>query len=599
MTTPIGTQIWMLYGQLSPRRRLQFGLLFILMLISALAEVISIGAVFPFIGVLADPERIFKVQAVASFAAYAGMTEAKQLILPLTIAFALSAIVAGALRMFLLWVGTRICFACASELSSEVYRRTLNQPYILHLSRNSSEVIASTTSKIDGVTFGVIQPLLALGSSLVLLVSIVAVMFAVNPYVAAVSMLAFGSSYALVTWLSRNRLKQNSKKIAREQTQVIKALQEGLGGIRDVLLDGSQAVYCDIYKKADRPLRHAQGDNVFISGSPRFVVESIGMVLIATLAYQLTTRGDGLASAIPVLAALALGAQRLLPALQNIYSAWATIVASQSALEDSLKLLMQEDTAAASATDSKQLPFEKEIRFEQVHFRYSDDTPWILKGLDLAIAKGSRVGFIGATGSGKSTALDVLMGLLVPGQGAVLVDGKNIHAGNVRDWMRDIAHVPQSIYLADASIAENIAFGVPYDLIDMDRVRGAAAQARIAEYIESQPEAYRLIVGERGVRLSGGQRQRIGIARALYKQASVLVFDEATSALDNATELSVMQAIESLGRDLTVLIIAHRLTTVKNCDLIIELKEGKVFSQGAPAEILANAREMDFLGDNK
>lgn len=595
----IGRQIGMLYGQLSPRRRFQFGMLFILMLVSALAEVISIGAVFPFIGVLSDPERIYKVQAIASLAAYAGIAQAKQLVLPLTIGFAISAIVAGALRMLLLWAGTRICFACASDLSSEVYRRTLNQPYIQHLSRNSSEVISSTTIKIDGVTFGVIQPLLALGSSLVLLISIICVMFAVDPYVASVSMLAFGSSYGLVSWLTKNRLKHNSEKIAREQTQVIKALQEGLGGIRDVLLDGSQSVYCDIYKKADRPLRRAQGDNVFISGSPRFVVESIGMVLIATLAYQLTTKGDGLATAIPVLAALALGAQRLLPALQNIYSAWATILASQSALADSLKLLMQSDQLEESVGEVKQLPFKNEIRFDQLRFRYSENTPWILDGLSLAIAKGSRVGFIGATGSGKSTALDVLMGLLVPSEGAVVVDGVSIHEGDLRAWQRAIAHVPQSIYLTDATIAENIAFGVPLDAIDMNRVRSAAKQAHIAEYVEAQPQGYELIVGERGVRLSGGQRQRIGIARALYKQASVLVFDEATSALDSETELSVMQAIESLGSDLTVLIIAHRLTTVKNCDLIIELKNGKVLHQGRPAEILSHSREIDFLQQNK
>ena len=579
--TALGRLLLRLFQQLTARRRMQFALLLALMLMSALAEVISLSAVLPFIGVLSAPERVYHFPLVAPLAAYAGFTHAQQLVLPFTIAFAVSALLAGGLRMLLLWFGTRITFACASDLSAEVYRRTLNQPYLVHLSRNSSEVISSTTNKIDGVTFGVIQPLLILCSSAVLLLAITCIMLLVNPYVASVSIAAFGASYGLVTWLSRRRLRRNSEKIAREQTQVIKALQEGLGGIRDVLLDGSQSVYCDIYRKADRPLRRAQGDNVFIAGSPRFVVESVGMVLIAALAYQLSLQAGGLTTALPVLAALALGAQRLLPALQNMYSAWATIVATQATLKDALELLTQHSVQEQDPTSVVPLPFSKDIRFEEVRFRYSADTPWVIDGLNLTIARGSRVGFIGTTGSGKSTTLDVLMGLLTPTHGALLIDGHALQGAQLKAWQRVIAHVPQSIYLADTSIAENIAFGVPLEQIDMHRVRKAAQQAQIAQYIESRPGAYQATVGERGIRLSGGQRQRIGIARALYKQARVLVFDEATSALDNLTEESVMQAIESLDRELTVLIIAHRLSTVRHCDVVVELNMGKVVAQGA------------------
>ena len=221
-----------------------------------------------------------------------------------------------------------------------------------------------------------------------------------------------------------------------------------------------------------------------------------------------------------------------------------------------------------------------------MRFRYSSDTPWVLDGFNLTISKGARVGFVGSTGSGKSTTLDLLMGLLMPTEGELLVDGQPVSGNRLRAWQRTIAHVPQSIYLADATLAENIAFGVPRDAIDLQRVQQAARQSQIADFIENRPEGYRAYVGERGIRLSGGQRQRIGIARALYKQASVLVFDEATSALDNATEQAVIDAIESFNRDLTILLIAHRLTTVRRCDIIVELEHGRVAAQGTYEQLL-------------
>jgi ATP-binding cassette subfamily B protein len=232
------------------------------------------------------------------------------------------------------------------------------------------------------------------------------------------------------------------------------------------------------------------------------------------------------------------------------------------------------------------LSFGDAIRFESVCFRYGSDGPWVLDGLSLAIPKGARIGFVGTTGSGKSTTLDLLMGLLEPASGQILVDGAPVNGERRRAWQRTIAHVPQSIYLADTTVAENIAFGVPREAIDPERVRQAARQAQIAEFIESRPDGYQAFVGERGIRLSGGQRQRIGIARALYKQATVLVFDEATSALDNATEQAVMDAIENLDRELTILIIAHRLSTVQRCDTIIELEHGRVVAQGSYEQLL-------------
>ncbi len=575
-----------LWHHLSRRRKRQLVLLLGLMLVSTFTEVVSLGAVLPFLGILTAPERVFNHPIVADLAQAWGITSADQLVLPFTVAFATAALAAGAIRMLLLWVSTRLAFASGADLSIEVYRRTLYQPYRVHVARNSSEVISGITKKVDGVVSYVLVPLLTLLSSTVLLVAITLVLIAIDPMVALVATVGFGASYGLIAWMSRRRLHRNSQRIAHNQTQVIRALQEGLGGIRDVLLDGMQPVYCDVYRQADYHLRRAQSYIVVNSGSPRFAMEALGMVLIAALAYGLSRQAGGIATALPVLGALALGAQRLLPALQQSYGAWANIAASHASLADTIDLLDQPLPAEVLQPAPAPLPFQDAIRFNAVRFRYTSDGPWVLDGLNLTIPKGARVGFVGSTGSGKSTTLDVLMGLLMPTEGELLVDGQSISGTRVRAWQRTIAHVPQSIYLADTTLAENIAFGVPRDAIDQQRVRLAARQAQIADFIESRPEGYNAFVGERGIRLSGGQRQRIGIARALYKQASVLVFDEATSALDNATERSVMGTIEGLNRDLTILLIAHRLTSVRRCDTIVELEDGRVVAQGPYEQLL-------------
>lgn len=574
-----------LWRHLGKRRQRQFMLVLALMLVSAFAEAVSLGAVLPFLGVLTAPERVINYPVVSEAARAWGITSADQLVLPFTVVFAATALLAGAIRMLLLWANARLALASGADLSIEVYRRTLYQPYQVHVARNSSEVISAITGKV-AIAIGVLQSVLTMFSSVALIITVMLALLAIDATVATVAAIGFGASYGLITWLSRRRLKQNSQRIAEEWTQVHKALQEGLGGIRDVLLDSTQPLYCDIYRRSQLPLMRAQGNNSFIAGSPRFAMEALGMALIAALAYGLSRQPGGVGTALPVLGALALGAQRLLPALQQGYVAWTGIAGNQASLADALELLDQPVPADVHLPIPAPLSFGDAIRFESVCFRYGSDGPWVLDGLGLAISKGARIGFVGTTGSGKSTTLDLLMGLLEPASGRILVDGMPVDGERRRAWQRTIAHVPQSIYLADTTVAENIAFGVPREAIDLERVRQAARQAQIAEFIESRPDSYQAFVGERGIRLSGGQRQRIGIARALYKQATVLVFDEATSALDNATEQAVMDAIENLDRELTVLIIAHRLSTVQRCDTIIELEHGRVVAQGSYDQLL-------------
>lgn len=584
-----------LWHRLAARRRRQLVLLLALMLGSALAEVVSLGAVLPFLGVLVAPDRLLQQPLVAALARAAGAGTASELVLVFTVLFALAALVAGAIRMLVLWASTRLSFAIGVDLSQDVYRRTLYQPYRVHAQRNSSEVISAIITKI-GTTINVIFQVLNLCSSFLLLSALIVALLVIDPFIAGIAAVGFGASYGAISCFLRNRLKANSERIADKQTQLLKALQEGLGGIRDVLLDGTQPLYCCIYRDADIQVRRAQGNNMFIAGSPRYVMEVVGMILIAGLAYGASRHNGGMIAMLPALGALALGAQRLLPALQQVYVAWVTIAGSQKSTMDILDFLQQPLPPEALITPSMPIPFREEIRFENVRFRYAEDQPWVLDGIDLKIPRGAKVGIVGHTGSGKSTLLDLLMGLLTPVEGRIYVDDCDINGEHLRAWQLAVAHVPQNIFLSDASLAENIAFGIPPGAIDMERVRQAAAQAQIAEFIESSPEGYAARVGERGIRLSGGQRQRIGIARALYKQASILVFDEATSALDTVTEGTVMEAIDGLDRNLTVVLIAHRLTTLRHCDFIIELERGHIAAPGSHAGAGELAHSHDFRG---
>ncbi len=580
------SRLWLHIGQ---RRRGQFGLLLILMLLAAFAEIISIGAVIPFLSVLSAPERLFEHNSINFIIIYMGLTEPKQLVLPLAATFGVAALISGALRLILLWVTTRLSFATGADLSINIYERTLHQNYSVHCERNSSELISGISTKVNTVIYGTIFPILTLISSSIILLAIIITLLRVDLFIALVSFCGFALIYSMIIALTHKQVLVDSQRVAFESTQIIKALQEGLGGIRDVLINRSQGAFCQIYRNADLPLRQAQGNSLIIAQGPRYVMEALGIMLIASLAYSLSQDADGLEKAIPILGAMALGAQRLIPIVQQAYSSWSLINSSQSSLKDTLELLDQHLPENANHPITNPLPFEYKIELKKIDFKYNPIAPYVLQKLDLTFVKGTRVGLIGSTGSGKSTLLDIVMGLLEPTAGALEVDGSPITLFNRNAWQAHIAHVPQEIFLFDGTIEENIAFGVPKDQIDSLRVRDAAVQAQIAGNIQSWPNQYQTTVGERGIRLSGGQRQRVGIARALYKKADVIIFDEATSALDSETEQAVMQSIDALSHELTLIIIAHRISTLKNCTQIVELGDGGIKRIGNYQDLVKSA----------
>ncbi|MCG9051765.1 ABC transporter ATP-binding protein/permease [Laribacter hongkongensis] len=579
-----------LWCHIDTRRRTQLAGLLALMVMASFAEVLTLGAVVPFLGVLTSPEKAFLHPTLQPMILMLGITEPSQLLLPLTIAFAGAALLNGVTRLLLLWGATRMSVLIGADLSIDMYRRTLYQPYALHISRNSSDIINTISTKI-GVTIHVLLLILNLLSSAMILVAILAALFTVDTKVALLAMAGFSLIYTGVIRITRRSLLENSEQVARQTTLVIKSLQEGLGGIRDVLLDGSQAVYCEIYRQADYCARVAQGNSGFLAGAPRFAVEALVMLFIAGLAYFIASEPGGIISAIPVLGALALGAQRMLPIMQQAFASWAGIKSSQASLSDALDLLEQPLPAWADSPVPEPIPFAREIHVDHLSFRYGEQGSMVLNEVDFVIPRGARIGFVGPTGSGKSTLLDIVMGLLSPSSGQLKVDGQPVQEDNRRAWQVHLAHVPQTVFLADASVEENIAFGVPRHLIDRERVRKVALRAQIVDTIESWPQQFETRVGERGVRLSGGQRQRLGIARALYKRADVIVFDEATSALDSETEAAVMEAINGLDPWLTVLMIAHRTSTLRNCDRIYEIQHGRIIWSGSYQDLCARIIE--------
>ena len=555
----------------SRKRKFQFFMLLILMLLAAIAELFSIGAVIPFLAVIADPSKVFEMSIAQPLIDTLSITREDQLLLPMTLFFCIAVVIAASLRLLLMWTTTRLSFAFGADISIEIFRHTLYQPYTVHCSRNSSEVISGISTKTNNVINGVVLPALTILSSLIILICIFSFLIFVNPIIALIIFLGFSLIYSAIVYFARKKLLKDSELIAFESTRVIKALQEGLGGIRDVLLGGSQRIYCDTYHASDLALRRAQGNNLFVAQSPRFSMEGLGMVMISIVAYNIAQTSDTFSNAIPLLGGLALGAQRALPVVQAGYNSWSAINGSIFSLRDIMALLREPIPLEFLVDDKSPLVFEKELRIQDLGFRYSPKMPYVFQNVNLVIPKGTRVGFKGKTGAGKSTLLDVLMGLLQPDEGFLTVDNTQITTTNLRAWQSSIAHVPQNIFLADCSIKENIAFGIPEHLIDYDRVVEAAKRAQIWDFIEDLPKQLSTYVGEQGVLLSGGQKQRMGIARALYKKASIIIFDEATSALDNETEVKVMDSINNLGKDITVLIIAHRLSTLENCDFIIDL----------------------------
>ena len=581
----ISEKLYEIRRVISRKRKIQFVLTLLSILTNALFEIVSLAAVVPFLSVLSSPQTFMESSTARKFAPVFGVTDAAQAVSLVCIAFAITTVISAAIRTITIIVNSIFTLALGADLSRTVFERTLRQPYSSHAKQNSATVIANVTQNVGAFVNGILAPSVQFLTSSLTVIGILTTLFIINWWVALTASVVFGGSYFGIVRLNRSRYARNSSIVVTAQDDIVKALQEGLGAIRDVIIDGNQDFYARTYSISDLRSRNAQNDSHIRSATPKYILEAVGMLMICSVAFVLSKGESKLLGAVPVLGALAMGAQRLLPAMQAAFGSYSTIVASMYGLDRIVDVLTSEQ-APACPTDTVACGVDDSIRFDNVVFQYAVEAPLVLRKMSFEIKRGERVGVIGATGSGKSTTMDLLLGLLQPTSGQIVIDGEPLVDEKVFAWQKSLSHVPQVIYLADASIAENIAFGLPKDKIDMEQVHKAARLAQIAEHIETLEAGYDTFVGERGIRLSGGQRQRIGIARALYKNATVLVFDEATSALDDETEAELMKAIDGLSKDLTVIMIAHRLSTVRRCDKILKLHKGKVVAFDTPDVVL-------------
>ena len=577
--------VWRLMGR---KRRLQCIALATLMIVAAFLEMLSIGSIVPFMTILTTSKDVLLVDKGSWFLDYV-LTISGDNVLGLVTIFFVSAFMCAAIaRFFLVWTSVRLAFGIGSDLSLGMFGEAINQPYLVHVSRNSSLVISGVTTKVGALINNLIIPVMNLVTAIVLMFSIVLLLVLINPYVSVAAFLGFGFIYiGVIIFTSRIKIR-NSLIVSESSTLLVKTIQEALGGIREVILGGHQALYKNLYSEIDSRYRRGQATNQILALGPKHIIEGFGVLVIVLIAYKFSGDHDSNTYLIPALGAIAIAAQRLLPVMQQAYVAWSSMQNGYGMIVEAISLLQSPLISNRVSTNKNFLRFQKGVFFDQVTFGYPGSKYPVLSNVSINLKCGDRIGVVGSTGSGKSTFIDLLMGLLEPQSGRVLIDDISLTLDNSRDWQTNVSHVPQSIFLIDATVAENIAFG--FDVIDFDKIKLVSEVAQISQEIELWPHGYETQIGERGVRLSGGQRQRIGIARALYKDASFLVLDEATSALDDFTERKIIDAINSLRQDITIIMVAHRLTTLEKCNQLIALDGVGGLKVGKYDDIISNIK---------
>lgn len=585
-------QLKELYGQLTKEQRQKLLRLQVLVVLMSFAETAGVVSIGPFMALVGDMSQLQGDGGIAQLYRFSGLNEPREFLFWLGISVLAVLTLSAMVSMFTIWRLSMYGARVGAELSSRLFRHYMYQPWLFHAAGSSSQLTNQIAQECQRVTNAIINPLMQMNAKLVMASLMAVAIFIYNPLVALVGLAIFALAYFFLYRIVRRRLVLNGKMITQAQRQRFKLMSEGFGGIKDALLLGRQSAFTDRFAEASADFSRAQGATQAMSQVPRYAMELVAFgSIIFLILYLLATHQGDLGTILPVLSVYALAGFKMLPALQQVYTSVSQIRGNLSAFEslrDDLRssaLIDEKKHKSESSGDEERWVAKQAVRIDNVHFTYPGKLEPALKGLDIDIPVNKVIGLVGASGSGKSTAIDLLLGLIDPQLGKLLIDGQPVTVERRRAWQNSLGFVPQSIFLADSSIRENIGFGLPLESIDEQRIRRAASMAHLDGLLRELPEGLETRVGERGVQLSGGQRQRIGIARALYHDADVLILDEATSALDGITEKLIMDAIHDFSGKKTIVMIAHRLSTVRKCDIIYFMSEGRVIDQGSYEEL--------------
>ena len=560
-----------IFKNLSLRRKRQLGFLSVLILISSVSEILTISSIQPLLLAL-DRSNNNLISNQNNFLITKILFNNQQSLISFLLIFIFLLVISASLRLLIIYLNNYFAASLGNELGSSAYSNSLSQPYSYHLKTNTSNIISTIVTKTSSLT-DTIRYLMTFISSLFIFFAIFLSLLKINFSITLIISFSFIIFYGLLIFFINKRIDKISKvksELVRQQTQ---SLQEGLGFIRDIILDKCQKTFEKEFKWKDRRLRLIDAKSNFLEASPKYFLEVIGItiLIISSLIYSRNNPTE----IIPILGTFAFGIQRLLPPLQQIYGSYVFIETHKYSTYSVLNMLENQKEKAINHTKEYKENFKNLITFNNVYFRYDKDSNYVLEDFNLQIKKGEKIGLIGKSGSGKSTILDLIMGLTKPNKGEILVDGKNINKKSfkIEGWYSQISHVPQNIFLSDQSLAENIAFGIAKKNINIKRLNEAINISQLDQLVENSKNGLFTNVGERGIQISGGQRQRIGIARAIYKGGKILILDEATSSLDINTEDSIMEFIKKLNKEYTLIIVSHRKNALKFCDRTIFLKE--------------------------
>ncbi|MDB4059880.1 ABC transporter ATP-binding protein/permease [Gammaproteobacteria bacterium] len=550
------------------------------MIVSGFLELISIGTIIPFLSSIAAPEIILEREELSSILNTLSIKNKTDLILFMTILFSSFALISALVRIINLRMMTFFAFRSGHETGVEVFSTILNKDFIEIQQFPSGEILNSVTRKADSVIYENLFPALTLLNSIVLGSMILILLLIMEPFVTSLAFIFITTLYLLINFYVRARLFNNSQVVVSESNRIIMVIQDSLGAIRDVILYKLQKSFVNEYESRDLNLRETQANNQIISTFPKFLVEAMGMVVLAWVGLIYARSSETSQLVIPVLGALAFGVQKLLPLVQLIFSSLSNLKAGSASLDDILKII----SSSGSKFHNDKIPaleFKNNIKLTDISFRYGDnENPLILDNINLIANKGQRIGIVGVTGSGKSTLVDIISGLLTPTAGTIVVDGNKLNPQSKEAWQSNIAYVHQSIYIINGTILENLSFLDKGSEINKDWANQCIKAACLDQEVLDKYGIDTKPVGDRGHNLSGGQRQRLGLARALYRNARVLILDEATSSVDYEMEKKIMTNIYRLDPNITILIIAHRLESLDNCEIIWNVEKGLVKVQG-------------------